>query len=102
MKDLQREILTQVAAGTITAEEGAARLDALLPTTAGAPAPKAREAAKPAEAAPGVVRELKLISRFGSTEIVGDPTVTSAVADGPHRARQDGDTLVIEHSPAHE
>ena len=104
MKDLQREILSQVAAGTITAEEGAARLDALLPTTAGVPAPKAREAAKPAEgqAPPGLVRELKLISRFGSAEIVGDPTVASAVADGPHRARQDGDTLVIEHSPVNE
>src|SRR5436190_2974502 len=97
MKDLQREILTQVAAGTMTAEEGAARLDALLP-------PPAEVPAKPAErqAPPGVVRELKLISRFGSTEIVGDPTVTSAVADGPHRARQDGDTLVIEQSAVNE
>src|SRR5438046_7603455 len=100
MKDLQREILTQVAAGTMTAEEGAARLDALLPPTAGVPAPKAREAAKPAEglASPGVVRELKLISRFGSTEIVGDPTVTSAVADGPPPARPDGATVGVGQS----
>jgi hypothetical protein len=29
MKDLKREILNQVAAGTISAEDGAARLDSL-------------------------------------------------------------------------
>src|SRR5438445_13733693 len=94
MKDLQREILTQVAAGTISAEEGAARLEALE-----SPAPASIATDSPASEA---VRHVKVVSRFGNTEIVGDPSVTSAVAEGPHRARQYGDTLVIEQSPVNE
>src|SRR5438046_9616295 len=91
MKDLQREILIQVAAGTISAEEGAVRLEALE-----SPAPATIAADSPASEA---VRQVKEVSRFGNTEIVGDPSVTSALADGPHRARQHRDTLVIEQSP---
>lgn len=75
--------MNQVAAGTITPEEGATRLAALE-----APA----QAATP-------VREVQVISRFGNTEIIGDPSVAYAVADGPHQARQEGDTMVIEQSP---
>jgi len=92
MKDLRREILTQVAAGTITAEDGAARLDSLEAPSAPAPTP--------APVAAGLKgRHVKVLSQFGSAEIVGDPSVAFAVADGPHRARQDGDTMVIEHQP---
>src|SRR5437899_6606110 len=91
MKALQRGILTQVAAGTVSAEEGAARLEALE-----SPAPASIATDSPASEA---VRHVKVVSRFGNTEIVGDPSVTSAVADGPHRARQDGDALVIDESP---
>jgi hypothetical protein len=92
MNDLRREILTQVASGTITAEEGAARLESL--ETPAPPAPA------PAPPAPGLKgRFVKVISQFGSAEIVGDPSVSFAVADGPHRARQEGDTMVIEHQP---
>src|SRR6195256_3138863 len=92
MNDLRREILTQVAAGTITAEEGAARLESLE-----TPAPPAPAPAPPASGLKG--RFVKVISQFGSAEIVGDPSVSFAVADGPHRARQEGDTMVIEHEP---
>src|SRR5690349_11472786 len=91
MKDLQREILSQVAAGTISAEEGAARLEAR-DTPASAPTPPA---SSPVDAG---VRQVTVNSRFGNTEIVGDATVSSVVADGPHRARQDGDTMVIDQS----
>jgi len=92
MNDLRREILTQVAAGTITAEDGAARLDSLEAPAAPAPTP--------APVAAGLKgRHVKVLSQFGSAEIVGDPSVAFAVADGPHRARQDGDTMVIEHQP---
>jgi hypothetical protein len=87
MNDPRREILTQVAAGTITAEEGAARLDSLE-----APAPSA-----PAATTTG--RRVKVVSQFGSAEIIGDPSVAFVMADGPHRARQEGDTMVIEHDP---
>jgi len=92
MNDLRREIVTQVAAGTITAEEGAARLESLETPATPAPAPAA-----PVTGLKG--RFVKVISQFGSAEIVGDPSVAFAVADGPHRARQEGDTMVIEHQP---
>ena len=88
MKDLQREILGQVAAGRITAEEGAARLEALESGPHSATAPTA----------PAGPRQVKLVSRFGNTDVIGDPTVSFAVADGPHRVRQDGDTMLIEQS----
>jgi len=91
MKDLQREILSQVAAGTISAEEGAARLEAL-ESPASAPTPPA-----PVTVDTGV-RQVTVNARFGNTKIVGDPTVASVVADGPHRARQDGDNMVIDQT----
>lgn len=91
MKDLQREILNQVAAGTITAEEGAARLEALESNPPAAPSP----VQSPAAPAQG---QVKIVSRFGNTEVIGDPSVSYAVADGPHRIRQDGDTMLIEQS----
>ena len=97
MQDLQREILNQVVAGTISAEEGAARLEALDSAAPTTPAPAAA-AASPS----GVVKQVKVISRFGNTEIIGDPTVATAVADGPHRAHQDGDTMVFEQTPVSE
>lgn len=87
MKDQQREILNQVAAGTMSAEEGAARLEELERPTA------------PAGESDAQIRKVKILSRFGNTEVVGDSSVASAVAEGPHRAHQEGDTIVIEQSP---
>ncbi|HKW08218.1 MAG TPA: hypothetical protein VJS19_11705 [Candidatus Dormibacteraeota bacterium] len=94
MNDLRREILNQVASGTITAEEGAARLEAI-ESDEPAPAAPTQASAKAPETG---IRQITVNSRFGNTDIVGDPNVATAVADGPHRARQDGDTLVIEQS----
>jgi hypothetical protein len=91
MNDPRREILNQVASGTITAEEGAARLDAL-------EAEATVEEANPAPAPSTGIRQVTVNSRFGNTEIVGDPSVATAVADGPHRARQEGDSMVIDQS----
>jgi hypothetical protein len=95
VNDLRREILSQVAAGTLTAEEGAARLDSLDATPPAHETTTAPQA--PALSAGTASRQVKVVSQFGSAEIVGDPSVTYAVADGPHRARQDGETMVIEH-----
>jgi hypothetical protein len=92
MTDPKREIFNQVASGSITAEEGAARLEAL------ESAPSAESAPAAAPAASTGIRQVTVNSRFGNTEIVGDPTVATAVADGPHRARQEGDSLVIDQS----
>lgn len=94
MKDLQREILNQVAAGKITAEEGAARLESL--DSAQTPPPAEPVSAPVAtQAGAQTARRIKVISQIGSAEIVGDPSVAYVVADGPHTARQDGDTMVI-------
>jgi hypothetical protein len=98
MKDMQREILTQVAAGTLSAEEGASRLESL-------DAPTPSTAVKVPSSNPPIsagVRQVKVLAQLGSAEIVGDPSVALAVADGPHRARQEGDTMVIEHQPIDE
>src|SRR5262245_23372921 len=89
MKDQQREILNQVASGSISAEEGASRLEALEagPAVAPAPSPVAD------------IHQVKIVSRFGNTIVVGDRSVATAVAEGPHKAHQDGETIVIEQSP---
>lgn len=104
MEDKKREILNQVRTGTITAEEGAARLDALA-AEAGPAAVKTATAPHSADTSATTspaARSVKVISQFGSAEIVADPTVAVAMAEGPHRARVDGDTLVIEHVPFQE
>ncbi|HUZ86473.1 MAG TPA: DUF4097 family beta strand repeat-containing protein [Candidatus Baltobacterales bacterium] len=95
MKDLQREILKQVASGTLSAEEGAARLEALEtePTTPSGSRPT------PSSPAGTGVKQVRVVNRFGNTEIIGDPSVSFAVAEGPHKARQEGDTMIIEQSP---
>src|SRR5579864_8192499 len=95
MKDLQREILSQVAAGTISAEEGAARLESLESD----PAPPSSASATPTAAEGPVIKSVRVSAQLGNTEIIGDPSVSYAVAEGPHKARQDGDTMVISQSP---
>jgi hypothetical protein len=103
MDDKKREILSLVRDGSISAEEGAARLDALASGGDAAAAPAATAAPPTAPGADrGVAQSVKVLSQFGSAEVVADPTVTAAVAEGPHRARVDGDTLVIEHVPFQE
>jgi hypothetical protein len=95
MKDLQREILSQVATGTLSAEEGAARLEALETEPTAPPPPRPSSTS---DAGTGV-KQVRVAARLGNTEIIGDSSVSYAVAEGPHRARQDGDTLIIEQSP---
>ncbi len=100
MQDKRREILSRVASGTLTAEEGAAQLDSLDAETAAAePEPNKSQATPPSLPASPAGRQARVISQFGSAEIVGDPSVTFAIAEGPHRARQEGDTMVFEHEP---
>jgi hypothetical protein len=96
VNDPRREILSQVAAGTLSAEEGAARLDSLEPDAPPAE-PNRTPATPPSLRTASTGRQVRVVSQFGSAEIVGDPSVAFATADGPHRARQDGDTMVIEH-----
>lgn len=99
MKDLQREIVNQVASGKITAEEGAARLESLQSAEMGAQAVETPHAQAATATAPAGTRRVRVASTIGAAEVVGDPSVAFAVAEGPHRARQDGDTMVIEQGP---
>src|SRR4030081_3011258 len=102
MKDLQREIIDQVASGKISPEEGAARLESL--ESAEAPTPAHLVGTIPTGPAPDALttRKVRVASVVGTAEIVGDPSVAYAVAEGPHRARQDGDTMVIEQGSLNE
>src|SRR5687768_7818471 len=104
MTDLrQRAILEAVAAGTLSPEDAATRLSDLSPPddederaderarpqSSSAPPP-------PAPASDGPVSEIRVTVALRSVEIVGDPSVREAVAEGPHVAHREGSTLVIE------
>ena len=78
----RREILSRVAAGTISPEEAAAQLEGLAQ-----------------EPSPDAIQRVRIERQFGSVDIVGDPAVRDAVAEGPHRARIHGDAMVIESEP---
>jgi hypothetical protein len=79
-KPERREILSRVAAGTITPEEAAAQLAAINQT----------------EGDPQTIHRVRIVKRLGAVEIIGDPAVREAVAEGRHRARIDGDLMIIE------
>lgn len=79
-KPERREILSRVAAGTISPEEAAAQLDAI----------------NQSEGVQQTIRRVRIVKRLGAAEIVGDPAVHEALAEGRHRARIDGDLMIIE------
>ncbi len=86
MEDRRREILKRVAAGELSPDDAAGMLD----ETEGAGSPAVTTTI------PGVrAARLRVVRTAGWTEIVGDPGVQEAVAEGPHVARRDGDTLII-------
>jgi hypothetical protein len=88
MEDAKREILQKVASGSITAEEAAAELESL-----DAPAPA--RSPEPVAGSPTVAR-VRVNAAMGSVTVLGDESVLEAVADGPHVAHREGDTLVIQ------
>jgi hypothetical protein len=77
----RRQILSRVAAGTITPEDAAAQLDSLDQSE---------------EQADRGIRKIRVERQLGSLELLGDPTVRDAVAQGPHVAHLDGDVMVFE------
>jgi putative adhesin len=87
MEDRRREILRQVAAGEVSPEEAATMLDE----------PESGNQMVATTTIPGQrATRLRVVRTAGWTEIVGDPGVQEAVAEGPHVARREGDTLIIE------
>ena len=80
-KPERREILSRVAAGTISPEEAAAQLDEI------------NQSERQAESS---IRTVRVVRQLGSFEIIGGPSVRDAVAEGPHHARIEGDVMVFE------
>src|SRR5258708_9733529 len=99
MKALRSEIINQVAAGTISAEEGAARLDSLDSVESASPAGVSRPAPPAFQPVPSSTRRVRVTSAIGSAEIVGDPRVGYPLAHGPPRVRPEGSTLIIHAGP---
>src|SRR5207244_3518286 len=42
------------------------------------------------------LRRVRISGQFGTARVLGDLSVLEAIAEGPHRARREGDELVIE------
>jgi hypothetical protein len=87
MEEQRRDVLERVARGELSPAEGAALLDEM---------ESARGSALTAEAPPDRAAMIRVVREFGLAEVIGDPGVREAVAEGPHVARREGDTLVIE------
>ena len=102
MNDPRRDILAAVARGELTPEEGASRLEELPALPPGAapaalPPPPLEGRATPVRPSPepSTLRAVRVVRTLGTAEVIGDPQVREAVAEGPHVARRKGDTLVI-------
>ena len=96
-EETRRAILSAVARGEMTPTEAAERLHDLdhPPEDDGGYEPP--PAARTYEPPPGEkARRIRVEAGLRGIEIIGDRGVSEAVAEGPHEARRDGDTLVIE------
>ena len=101
MEDAKRSILDRVVAGTITPEEAAAQLDRLEAATAPFSIPVATaESPDPGEE-PRVsdLAVVRVVNQMGSVMVIGDASVQDVVAEGPHVARREGRTMIIEVEP---
>jgi hypothetical protein len=109
MQDERRAVLERVARGELSPTEAASLLEEMEsrsqepPTQERDPRDWAADWAEqpdwtptpPPAAGPGAAR-IRVVRTIGTADIIGDPTVREAVAEGPHVARREGDTLVIE------
>jgi len=86
-ESLLRDVLTRVAEGDLDPDEAARLLDA------DAPRPTA-----PRPATPDVDGVAGILVRATGVKlrVIADPSVDTAVADGPHSLRRDGATFVLE------
>jgi hypothetical protein len=90
MEDARREILSQVAAGTLTPTEAATRLDEV-------DRGQTRPATGPITSSGGAeVLGVRVRSDYGRLIVLGDASVAEATVEGPHLARHENGVLVIE------
>ena len=116
MEDERRAVLERVARGEITPTEAASLLEELetkpsesptadeddprdwakdwdrQPEWAPTPPPDRQP---PPQGGEGPAVRIRVVCTIGTADIIGDPSVREAVADGPHLARREGDMLVI-------
>jgi hypothetical protein len=87
MIDPRRSILEDVAAGRLSPKEAAERLDAL----------REERPPRPGTTPPphGITR-VRIAGVVGTLAVIGDAVITGGSATGAHRARYEGDTLVID------
>ena len=98
MEDAKREILSRVAAGALTPEQGMAQLEELEREQRSSGRGPATAAAEEQAGAP--LSRIRVEGRLDRVRIVGDSSVREAVAEGPHQARREGEVLVIRaHGP---
>src|SRR5215472_3930908 len=109
MSDDRKAVLERVARGELSPAEGAALLEEI--EAQAAPSSSAQDprdwaadwtrdtawtAPPPPPASGERAARVRIVRAIGTADIVGDPTVHEAVAEGPHVARRKGDTVVIE------
>lgn len=92
MTEERRAVLERVARGEISPAEAAALLDDMERRSAA----RAVDAPPEPEPAHEQATRIRVTRLFGVTEVIGDPDVREAVAEGPHVAHRQGGTLVIE------
>lgn len=94
MSDELRDLLNRVASGEISPEEAQARLTAEA-SAQPSQAPTTPQESPQSSTPPEPVRRVSIRTSAVRLTVVGDPTVDTAIADGPHRAEHVGDTLTI-------
>jgi hypothetical protein len=96
-EETRRQILIDVAEGRLAPEEAAERLQAD-PLDGAAHDPTARDPHDSWSEGEAIER-VHITGDFGVTRVTGDPGVREAIAEGPHLARREGTTLVIQSAP---
>lgn len=90
MAQNEREILEAVARGEMSPDEAARLFEGAGYDDAPPPPPPPPPG--------GEALKVRVSAAARPVRLIGDPSVTEASADGPHRAHREGDTLVIEGS----
>lgn len=94
--DVRRRILSAVADGTLSPQEAADQLHALDHPDEEVVEPQPEPASVPPRRSDDPPLRVRVQASARKVEVIGDPSVREAVAEGRHEAWRDGDTLVIE------
>ena len=100
MSEQIRDILNRVASGELSPEQAQALLAEAAPAAPESPAPEspatsAADTPVPPPPAPEPVAKVTIRASAVRLVVTADPTVDTAVADGPHRVSHAGSTLTI-------